>query len=329
MRLQTSNGLLPFCLLFLLGLSIGGLIGLFYEPSGRAEPQDSPPLASTSIEMALAVAERGDEQQSAVLVRQAIRRAGHDPDSFLYVWNGIKEIEKRLATEPAFYELRQELLTALESAMLDAATRDEFRSLYRLHAMVQEATEFENAEVLKEAPEEDATEDQNDHEEAPEESDTDPASAASPEANQAIPTPLALMQAGLASIEEGDELRAEFLVQTALLRQHQNVAEVLQVWDEYKRYLDSHTLVPYDRFARLASYLDSIQTTLVACRDLSEFEMVWGVREDVAQAHTKAHAGLLLHVVAEFSDLKERLEDTTDSRPSAALSNPAGAYRWD
>ena len=279
----------------LLALCVGGEVGVQYERWSRTQPHELPPrLANESADMALAVAEKGNADQATILMRRAVRRANRDLESYYYLWNATQEIERRVHGLSSTDELRQALLSGLDAAMLDSESVDDFGKLYKLRLAVVGTT------VPKTSS-------------GPDVAVTKPSVAES--LASVVQTPgsppadaAAIMRAGLQLVREGDEDRAEFLTQAALKSQaeHPNFAPAL--WSEYKSYLEAdRKLPPYDRLARLSAYMDSIDAALLACRNITDFQCVWAVRQEIDEARSKSHADLQAEVATTISDLRDKL----------------------
>jgi hypothetical protein len=320
----------------LIAVCVGCFIGIHYERSRRTQVPESPTrLASESADMALAVAETGDAAQAAILVRRAIRRADRNPDVYYYLWKVTQKVEDRFDKIASVRQLRRDLLTALDAAMLDSESVDDFGKLYKLSSDIRKRTDFVSTEPsvkpsvssnaapsTTKATESSAKPGASSH--------ADPATTKA-SLSEALPShpqrhemssadPAALLHAGLQSLAEGDEDRAEFLTQAALRSQPDHLKFVPGLWREYKAYLDTSKLTPYDRLARLSAYLDGVDAALLSSRNMTDFQEVWAVRQAVVDTRARSRADLVAEVVHDISDL------TTDLKKAAASHDSRGVF---
>lgn len=80
------------------------------------------------------------------------------------------------------------------------------------------------------------------------------------------------MREGMRSLKDGDEDRAEFLIQAAIQGQAKFPLLAPDLWKEYKVFLNSNPkLEPHDKIARLSIYLTSLEESLEACLNTKDF----------------------------------------------------------
>jgi hypothetical protein len=204
-RLLVRLGLLVAVLL------LGGVLGTWYAHSCPPQTAELPKAsAMVSAESAIAMAERGDREQAGILLRQAIHRAGRDPDAYYYSWNALEKLEKQSAGDGLGRDLRRVFLAGVDAAMLNTESVDDFAQLYKLQAKVRDT----------------------DH------TDSVSAAAKPTHADSRAVYPADLLGVGLEALAKGDEDRAEYLTQAALSRQADDPKEAPALWKQYRAYLE-------------------------------------------------------------------------------------------
>ena len=122
--------------------------------------------------------------------------------------------------------------------------------------------------------------------------------------------------AGLQAITNKELARGDVLTQMALRRQVEQPQATATVWNKFRTYLDTQTLSPTDRLARLTIYRDSVDATLMACRTRADFEEVWGVRQKVLAAIREVDNQVYTEVAHAMTAFGQRVSQL---QPVAAL----------
>jgi hypothetical protein len=190
--------------------------------------------------------------------------------------------------------------------MVDAESLEDFAKLYKLRAIIRQSGD------------------------AVPKNRADTASAPSPTGTSLYSTgstvsfldARGLLREGLGAMAGGDEDRAEFLTQAAIRAQADHPITATDLWKEYGAYLDhSPKLTPYDRLARLSAYLDSVEASLLACRNTADFQAVWAVRKAVVNTRVTARSDLLAEANKDVSKVSAEIKTkaATDRRGALRL----------
>lgn len=304
-------------------LVLCGFMGTQYFNSKKST--ESSYSVVDSVDMALNTAEKGDLEQTSVLMRQAIHRAGTNPDTFEYLWDTTQKIVKQFEKNKLFVSgLSRDLLTGLNSAIHHSNSVNDFDRLYRLRLTIM--AEIPSLEVNA----------------LPIKSTTSfgglfpfmqsglksvfaeiPPGGLDPFPKQNgmnLSNFVDLMREGLKSLKDGDEDRAEFLIQTAIQGQAKFPLLAPDLWKEYKGFLNSNPkLEPHDKIARLSIYLTSLEECLEACLNTKDFQVVWEVRNDLLKEKSGSHDALVKDVLFKIDTLKDNIRNPAISKGTSEL----------
>lgn len=254
-------------------MGLSGLAGFYLGDSKRqAHPLEGRSTVQQFAESGIASAQRGDSEMAVVFLRRASKAAGTNLAECQLIWGAIS----RLPVEPREVNIRQrvaqDFLGTLGDALLACDSVGQLSELYRLRTVVTKSLPPSEASAHHSSKMDVSKHDTN-----------IPAVIVDPED---------LFEQGAIAFQAGQLDRADLLTQAALRAQSHHPSTANAVWNKFRPFLDKATKGPRDRLERLLVYRTSVETAMLDCGNVADFEQLWAVRNKVAGEIDKARSEL-------------------------------------
>lgn len=269
-------------------LGLSALGGFYWGDSKRqTAPLEGRSKVQQFAESGIASAQRGDPELAVVFLRRASIAAGTDPRQFQLVSEAID----RLLVEPRDGNIReraaQDLFGALGNAMISCDSVEQLSELYRLRSIVKKSFPLNEVSV--------------DHS-----SKMDISKSSVHDLIIAV-DPEDLFEQGAIAFQAGQLDRADLLTQAALRAQSRRPSTANAVWNKFRPFLDNAAKGPRDRLERVMVYRTSVETAMLDCGNVTDFEQLWAVRNEVTGEINKARSELTKTIQTEVVNYQKEI----------------------